>query len=268
MLRGIAWLGERYRVHFDWSIFERLGFLAGSDARRLDELNAALVEPGVRAIVAARGGYGLTRIAAAVEWPALVQNPRWLVGFSDSTVLHVEAARVGVASFHADNVGGLGRAWQPARERWRAALEAPDAPRTFRNLPSLWPGCARGPLFGGNLAMLYACAAAGRLYVPDGAILALEDVNEAAYRVDRMLSALLGSGALDRVSGVLLGDFLDCLPGPYGVSTERVLQERLSTLRVPVLARVPFGHDRVNVPLPLGLEAHVDADGGCLTICP
>jgi muramoyltetrapeptide carboxypeptidase len=268
VLRGIAWLGARYRVSVDWSLFERHGFLAGPDSRRLGELNAALRDPDARAVIAARGGYGLSRIAHRAEWAALARHPKWLVGFSDSTVLHVEASRVGVASMHADNVGSLGRGSEAARARWLRALEHPQEPRRFDQLTGWQPGRASGPLAGGNLALLFACAASGRLFIPEGAILALEDVNEAPYRVDRMLSALIISGALDRVAGVIVGDFVDCRSGQYPIDVDEVLQERLGELRVPVIAKFPFGHDRHNEPLPFGLTARIDADAGCVDLLP
>jgi muramoyltetrapeptide carboxypeptidase len=269
VLRGIAWLGERYRVRFDWRACERAAFFAGNDQRRLVELNGALESPDVRAIVTARGGHGLLRIAHLANWAALCDAPKWLVGFSDSTLLHLEASRAGVASLHADNAGGLGRAWQPARQRWLEALETPARERVFSGLTGWYPGRARGPLSGGNLTLLHAAAAAGRLYVPSGAVLALEDVSEAAYRVDRMLSALRIAGAFDDVAGVIVGDFVDCPPSVHGVSVWDVLREHLNELRVPVVAGFPFGHGLLhNEPLPFGLVAAVDARAGTLTLCP
>ena len=96
VLRGMAWLGRRYRVEFERSIFERSGFLAGSDARRLGELNQALAEPGLSAIIAARGGYGLTRIAHLADYGGLLRHPKWIIGFSDVTALHVESSALGL----------------------------------------------------------------------------------------------------------------------------------------------------------------------------
>jgi muramoyltetrapeptide carboxypeptidase len=123
-------------------------------------------------------------------------------------------------------------------------------------------GSATGPLIGGNLTVLFACAAAGRLSVPSGAILLIEDIGEAPYRIDRMLSALLSGGALDRVAAVVVGDFVDCVPGRYGVPAESVLRERLAELRVPVVAGAPIGHGRRNDPVVLGANARVDAGAG------
>lgn len=255
--RGLAFLRTRYRVEFSSGAFCRSGFLAGDDARRLSELQRAIDAPDVDAIVAARGGYGLTRLVPQLDLAPLRRHPKWLVGFSDLTALHVEAARLGVASMHAHNVAGLGRADPVAREQWTTALEAPTRRRTL-TVQSWIPGRARGPLFGGNLTLLFTCAASGRLSPPPGAVWFLEDVTETSYRIDRMLTALLDCGALDSAAAVVLGDFTDCSAGLYRVEVEAVLRERLQRLRVPLAAGVPAGHGRHNVPLCLGAPAEVD----------
>jgi muramoyltetrapeptide carboxypeptidase len=264
-LRGLGWLAERYRVEFSWESFAREGFLAGSDERRLAELDDALRREDLSAIIAARGGYGLTRIAHLADWASLREKPKWIVGFSDITALHVEALAQGVASVHADNVAGLGRGNFVGRELWRSVLEAPASPRSFSGLEVIRPGTARGILTGGNLSLLFCCHAAGRLLLPEGAMLAIEDVTEGAYRVDRMLSALLAGGVFERVGAVVVGDFSDCPPS-RGVSVESVLRERLAGLRVPVLAGLRFGHGLRNEPLVFGLPATVDADAGRLVL--
>ncbi|HWO10481.1 MAG TPA: LD-carboxypeptidase [Polyangiaceae bacterium] len=262
---GMAWLGRRYRVRFDPSLFSRTGFLAGDDARRLSELNAALADSETQAIIAARGGYGLGRIAPSLELGPLVEHPKWIVGFSDLTALHLEAARVGVMSLHAHNVAGLGPGDGPARDAWVSALERPAA-RTFERLEVLHAGEAEGPLAGGNLKVLFMAHAAGRLRLPRGAILLLEDVSETSYRIDRMLTALLQAGALAQVSGLALGEFTDCSPGRYSVPTREVLSERLGLLGVPVLAGLPVGHGRHNAPLVLGAPARLSTRAGTLTV--
>jgi muramoyltetrapeptide carboxypeptidase len=262
VLRGLGWLASRYRVRFGRGLFAKQGFLAGPDAERLEELNAALRDPEARAVVAARGGYGLTRIALAVDVRALLEHPKWIAGFSDITALHVELQRAKIASIHGHNVAGLGRGDDAARRAFTSVLEAPTAPRRLYGLAAWHGGSATGPLIGGNLTVLFACAAAGRLSVPSGAILLIEDIGEAPYRIDRMLSALLSGGALDRVAAVVVGDFVDCVPGRYGVPAESVLRERLAELRVPVVAGAPIGHGRRNDPVVLGANARVDAGAG------
>jgi muramoyltetrapeptide carboxypeptidase len=264
-LCGIAFLGERYRVQFDWSMFERDGFLAGSDERRRVELQHALAAAEVSAVIAARGGYGITRIANDVDFGVLRRAPKWLVGFSDVTALHLEAQAAGVASLHAHHAAGLGRGDWHARQGWLQALEAPLAPRELRGR-ALRAGRVRGVLVGGNLTVLFTCAVTGRLKLPAGSILALEDVTEASYRIDRMLSALRVGGHLQGVRGVAVGGFTDCPPGPHRVPVEEVVRRELTALGVPVVTGLPFGHDLPNEPLLLGSLAELDGDAGCLRL--
>lgn len=259
--RGLAWLRSRYRVHIAASALERDGYLAGSDARRSAELARAFADPDAKAIVAARGGYGAMRIVDEVRWARLAQRPRWIVGFSDVTALHAMAWSVGVASVHGPNVTGLGLPATPAvRAAWLAAVERPAAPRVWGDLRVVHEGPrrARGPLVGGNLSIVHAMAAAGRLVVPEGAVLALEDVTEAPYRVDRMLTSLRLGGHLARASAIVFGGFDRCPPGPDGRTVDEVLADRTACLGIPVLARAPFGHGAHNEAFVMGLPAEVD----------
>jgi muramoyltetrapeptide carboxypeptidase len=267
--RGLDWLRERYRVHTAPDLFERrAGFLAGSDQQRRAELQEALSAPDVAAVVTARGGYGLTRLLADLDWSAFERAPRWIVGFSDTTALHCEALRRGVVSLHAHHVSGLGRVDAPARLRWVEALEQPLAEIAWENLEVWCPGEAAGDLFGGNLTLLFTLAASGQLHVPRGAVLFLEDVTETSYRIDRMLTALHAGGHLARAGAVVLGGFTDCSAGKYDVPVAEVLRERLVPLGVPVLAGLPVGHGDRNDPLPLGRFARVQAGdpGGVLRV--
>jgi muramoyltetrapeptide carboxypeptidase len=260
--RGLAFLRERYRVRWDRSLFERKGYLAGDDRRRRDELERALDDPEVRAIVAVRGGYGLSRITPSLDLGRLAREPRWVVGFSDVTALHVELARVGVASLHGPMIASLGRGDAWTRERWICALESPLAPLAFEGLRAWAPGRGEGPLVGGNLSLLHACAAAGRLALPPSSIVLLEDVGERPYRLDRMLTTLAQGGYFRAAAGVLVGDFNDCSPGLDGVRAEDVLREQLGALGIPVLAGAPVGHERYNHPLVLGRRWRLDASEG------
>jgi muramoyltetrapeptide carboxypeptidase len=113
------------------------------------------------------------------------------------------------------------------------------------------------------LTVLFTCLAAGRLRFPAGALLLLEDVTEQAYRVDRMLTALQVSGALDRIAGIVVGDFSDCPPS-HGVTVRDVLEERLGSLGIPVAAGLPVGHALENQPFVLGMPARLDANAGVL----
>jgi muramoyltetrapeptide carboxypeptidase len=259
--RGVERLRARYDVRVRDDVLAREGYLAGSDARRREELRDAIVDPAVRAILAARGGFGATRIVHELDWASFAGDPKWVVGFSDVTALHVEAARVGVRSIHGPMVAFMGGD-EGAFEAVRAVLEgAPVAP--WDGLEPVVVGEATGPSFGGNLALLETCAASGRLRVPEGAIVFLEDCTERPYRLDRMLTALRVGGHFARAAGVVIGGLTDCTPGPDGVTAEQVVREHLQTIGVPAAMGAPFGHGETNRPFVLGAPTRlvVDATG-------
>lgn len=266
LARGMAWLRDRYTMVARQTLLERTGFLAGEDAARALSLAEAMTAPGVKAIICARGGYGAMRILDELPWAELAKSPRWIVGFSDVTALHAMAMAHGVASIHAPNVTGLasGDVW--TRACYLRALERPLAPVEWSGLTVVRSGRAEGPLVGGNLALVEAMAAAGRWHPPAGAILALEDVTERAYRLDRMLTSLRLGGYLRRVAGIVFGEFVRCEAGPDGVTAAEVLAERTVDLGVPVVGGAPFGHGARNDAFVLGSVARID--GSSLVVRP
>jgi muramoyltetrapeptide carboxypeptidase len=259
--RGVGWLRERYDVRYEDTVVARHGYLAGPDVRRLGELERWLADDDVDAIVAARGGYGATRLLEALDPTLVAARPKLLVGFSDVTALHALWARAGLRSIHGPMVAALGRAGPGARERWRGAVEG-AIPETATALRTIAGGRAEGPLIGGNLAVLAALA--GTPFAPPtrGAVLFLEDVGERPYRIDRTLTTLRHAGWLDRVAAVVIGQLSECEPGADGVTVDEVLDERLSCLDRPVVAGLQAGHVDDNLPLPLGARVVVDADAG------
>jgi muramoyltetrapeptide carboxypeptidase len=264
-LGGLAWLAQRYRVSFRADAFSRTGYLAGDDDRRAGELARAMLDPDARAIFVARGGYGATRIVARLPWDEFAKSPKWIVGFSDVTALHCAASARGVACLHACNVGGFGAQFPgvvASRASMLASLERPSAPHAWEGLRAVRAGDARGVLFGGNLALLCAMAAANALVVPDGAIVLVEDVTERPYRVDRMLTSLLSGGHLARASAIVFGDFSQCDPGPDGVTIDDVIADVARSVAIPVYANAPFGHGDRNEAFTIGAPAELR--GGAL----
>ncbi len=261
--RALGWLSERYRVVWTRGALERKGYLAGDDERRLRELDEALRDPEAGAIIAARGGFGATRISDCADFQSLARYPKWCVGFSDFTALHVEAARVHVASLHAPNLIGFGRADERARLDWLDALERPLARRSFGPLSRLSPGGATGPIFGGNLSLLFCAAAAGRLKLPERCILFLEEVNEAPYRIDRMLTGLVSGGHLRRAAAICIGDLVDDATTEPRRQVDALAAAAgcLTRLGVPVVAGLPIGHGRINRAIPCGAPAWLNDDG-------
>jgi muramoyltetrapeptide carboxypeptidase len=256
--RGLAWLRIRYRIRMRAGVLSHDGYLAGDDDRRGDELASAMMDPEVKAIVAARGGYGSMRILDALPWGELAKRPKWIVGYSDVTALHAMAWRAGIASIHGPNVVGLGpdaSVW--TRFAWLAALGRRRGARTWSALRVVRPGEATGPIVGGNLALVHAMAAAGRLTIPQGSVLALEDVTEAPFRVDRMLTSLLLGGHLARATAIVFGGFDKCPVGADGRTVDEVLDNCTRPLGIPVLAGAPFGHGPRNDSFVLGAVVRV-----------
>jgi muramoyltetrapeptide carboxypeptidase len=261
--KALGWLRGRYRVLWNRDCFERDGYLAGSDSRRLKELDDALGDPMARALVAARGGYGATRICHDADFESLRRHPKWCVGFSDITAIHLEASRVHVRSLHASNLTALGRSDTAARDAWIDALEHPLRRARFGSLIVLAPGQARGVLAGGNLSLIFAVAAAGRLALPLGCILVLEEIGEAPYRIDRMLTALIVGGHLNSVAAVCIGDL-----GTSHDAALAIVRDRLGVLGVPILAGLPVGHGALNQPLQLGAPGLICSQSADLVLNP
>jgi muramoyltetrapeptide carboxypeptidase len=260
--QGLALLRERYRVEHRTDLTARAGFLAGDDERRLAELQAAINDDGVAAIMAARGGYGATRLLDRLDLSALQRHPKLLVGFSDVTALHALWARAGVRSVHGPMIATLGKGPRgPVAADALCAILEGGVPTAMTGLRCDVPGRARGVLLGGNLAVLTALI--GTPFLPSfaSAILFLEDIGERPYRVDRMLTTWHQAGAFAGVAGVVLGAFTDCDPAADGVRVEAVLHAQLARLGVPVVSGLAAGHIDDNHPLPFGAVVEIDATG-------
>jgi muramoyltetrapeptide carboxypeptidase len=267
-LAGAEILGRRYRLRYEEALFTSEGFLAGSDERRLAELTVALADPEARAVVMARGGYGLLRLLPFLDPAALRARPLPLVGFSDGTALLAYAARAGVVAVHGPVVTQLASLPTGDHEALFRRLEDPAPGLLVEGLDALVPGRARGPLVGGNLEVFSRLV--GTRYAPDvdGAILFIEDLGERPYRVDRLITALDLAGVFGALAGVVVGDFSACLePEPTRASTPpvgAVLTERLSRLTIPVALGAPVGHGTRNVALPHGALCELDTRRGTL----
>ena len=262
---GVARLSRRYEVRYDPGIHDQQGYLAGDDARRLAELRAALTRPETDAVLAARGGYGATRIVPLLAAEEVRTHGKLLVGFSDITALHALWAHAGVGSVHGSMVAALGRCEEPLFARFCAALEG-QYPASFHGLDPIAPGATEGVLPRGHLAVLTALLGTHGFPPLRDAVLFLEDIGERPYRVDRMLTTWRHAGAFEGVRGVVLGAFTDAQPGPDGVSVEDVLRERLGDLGVPVVAGLPAGHVEDNRELPFGARVFLDANAGSLQL--
>jgi muramoyltetrapeptide carboxypeptidase len=248
-----------FRLQIPDGIYRRNGFLAGSDPERADIVNRLFANPEVRGIVCARGGYGATRLEPYLDWDLIRSHPKVFVGFSDITVLHhLMVSRCRITTFHGPMATTLGPAAEDTRWSFLAALTA-SAPIVITAEPArvVRPGEGRGPVAGGNLTML--CHLLGTPLQPDfsGRLLFLEEVNEAPYRIDRMLVQMRLAGCFRDLAGLFWGDFVDC---GRAQSIAEIIFAHFKESTYPVVTGFPIGHGRVNLTLPMGLEAVLTAD--------
>jgi muramoyltetrapeptide carboxypeptidase len=238
-------------------LFYQQGHLAGSDKRRSGELRAALASDA-KAIILARGGYGLLRFATTLPKPP----PKILIGYSDATVLHEYFARGHVPSIHGPMLTQLGE--DPvALERLRALLFG-GQPAPIQWTPQYaTDGIAEGPLRGGNLASLASMCGTALQPQLKGCIVLLEDLNEPPYRLDRLLTQLMLSKAFDGAAGFVIGDLTGPNEDPAG--RIEVVTERLEAANVPLVFGAPFGHAGRNQPVAFGLRHRLDVENGTLT---
>lgn len=248
-------------------VLDRDRHLAGADADRAADLQAAWLDPSVRAVFCARGGSGATRLLDLLDWDAMRRAaPKVLVGFSDATALHEAlATHLGVAGlFGPMPATEVFSGDAASAEHLRQTLFEPEAAQVLRGdtTSHVVGGRARGVTVGGTLSLLAGAIGTRESRAADGGIVVLEDVTEEAYRLDGMLTHLLRAGWFDRVAGIVLGSWVGCGDDALGT-----VCSRLEPLGVPLLADLPFGHGVPQLTIPLGVEAELDAEAGTLTVC-
>lgn len=245
-----------FTVDFEEHIFERDRYLAGSDERRLGALRSAMASPEVDVIWAARGGFGATRIVNRVAVDAVAKAHKRLVGFSDVTALHALWARAGLESIHGANITTLSQWSGDARNELFEWVRDGRASVTLEGRVLASGGAVRGPLRGGNLAVLAAMVGTGGLPDLSGAVVLLEDIGEHPYRLDRMATQLIEAGVLEGVAAVVLGQMSGCSAGESAdYDAYDVLGERFATLGCPVAAGFALGHDADSRAVVLGADA-------------
>jgi len=257
------WRSRGYRVEYCPGYGDRWGYLAGTDASRRQQLRLAWHDPECRGILCARGGWGGARLLEDWDWGTA--EPKWLIGFSDITSLLLSLSLQGISGVHAPLLTTLAMEPSWSQQRLFDWVEG-------RSLEPLrgngWGGgVAEGLLLPINLTV--ATCLLGTAIQPDfsNTILAMEDVTEAPYRIDRMLTQWRLMGLFRQVKGIAIGRFSQCDPPANipGFSVEEVLRDRLSDLHLPIVSNLPFGHDGANAALPVGIPAILDGDRGILT---
>lgn len=229
---------------------------SGTVEERLADIHAMFMNPDVKAVFAARGGYGAAQLLQGMDWEVIRENPKWLVGFSDVTALHSAFGKF-METLHGIMPYSLVMK-EPQDEasfsHMLGILTGGDLHYPLTDHPLNVAGSAEGAITGGNLSVLYSLA--GTRYEPDyrGKILFLEDVDEYLYHIDRMMTNFELRGIFRKVSGLVVGDFSDMHDNqvPYGMNALEIIAERARKYHVPAMFGFPGGHKKSNFPLIFG----------------
>ncbi|MEG6586693.1 S66 peptidase family protein [Dendrosporobacter sp. 1207_IL3150] len=276
---GTTWLEEKgFRVRLGQSVGQTFGYLSGADDIRAADINNMFASPDIDGIICLRGGYGSMRILESVNFDIIKNNPKVFVGYSDITALHLSIVqRTGLVTFHGPMAAsdfGKNPSDYTSDCFLRAITDTTPLGQII-NPPGtqdpifIVPGSAHGILTGGNLSLI--AATLGTPYEIDtrGKILCIEEVGEAPYRIDRMLSQLLLAGKFDDCAGIVFAVCADCEKDDDSpdFSVEEVLRDRLAKLNKPLLYNLYFGHTADKATIPFGLTANLGdlADGLVIT---
>lgn len=245
---------------------ESTDYFSGTDDQRLADLQAMLDDPAIRAILCGRGGYGLSRIIDRIDFAHFKKAPKWLIGFSDITILHAHLfANYKIASLHAPMAGAFneGGAVSDGVLSLRRALAGERAAYTCGSHPYNRFGQATGLLVGGNLSLLAHDTGTSSDIDTKGCILFLEDVGEYLYNIDRMLQQLKRSGKLGHLAGLVVGGFTELkdTTRPFGATVEAIIRDVIAAYGYPVCFGFPVSHGPANVALKIGVEHTLSVSG-------
>ena len=243
-------------------------YFSGNDFDRMSDFQLAIDHKDAKAIMCARGGYGCVRIVDKLNWSNFEKSPKWLIGFSDITVLHHRAQRLSIMSIHATMPLNFQMNSKEALETFRSALTGEsfsiEAPVFSMNKT----GIARGPLVGGNLSIIYSLLGTTDAYDFKGSILFIEDLSEQLYHIDRMLFALQKAGVFDEIKALVIGgmtDLQDTTPS-FGMTYEDAILEKVKDNNIPICFNFPTGHIEDNRAMIIGamVELEVNEQGAKL----
>lgn len=267
-VKNIEELG--FKVKEGQFLRSRYGYLAGKDNERLSDIHAMYADASVKGIWCVRGGYGATRLLDLLDYQLIKENAKALIGYSDITaLLNAIYQKTGTIGFH----GPVGSSNQNSYNQisFKTFLMEPEDSILIENFKKeqndydaveiLREGVAEGVIVGGNLSLLAAMV--GTKYAPNyrNKIVLIEDVGEEPYRIDRMLTQLIGSTNLAKASGIILGQFKGCNPEnpETSLSLLECLKDRLLPLEIPVIYGMHFGHIEHNFTFPIGAKGRISS---------
>lgn len=254
------WENAGYRVKIGAHCLGINNYFSGTDSERAADLQDAINDPEVRAILCARGGYGCVRIIDRIHWAGLINDPKWLIGFSDVTYFHHHLATLNIPSIHATMPLNY-------KENTPQSIISLEEAMTTHKLTYFWSvsnkehkeGNASGELIGGNLAVLSAMVGTDLIPSFENKILFIEDVGEHLYAIDRMFYQLERSGILNRINGLIVGGFTNTkdTDSPFGVSLEDLILAHFKFRDIPIAFDFPAGHQNDNQALIFGTPARL-----------
>jgi muramoyltetrapeptide carboxypeptidase len=263
-----------YRVRVGKTLGHAYHYFSGTDAERLEDLQQMMDDPAVKAILCGRGGYGASRIVDRIDFTAFNRSPKWVIGFSDVTVLHAHLYSVWqTASLHAPMAGAFNEGAEgPYIASLRSALRGESLAHSCASHRLNREGRASGRLVGGNLTLLAHLTGSVSAFPTDRVLLFLEDVGEYLYNVDRMMVQLARSGQLDRLAGLVIGGFSDMKDTvvPFGQTVEALILDKVRAYGYPVCFGFPISHGKENYALKVGLphRLEVGPEEVVLAECP
>jgi muramoyltetrapeptide carboxypeptidase len=272
--KGVAYLEKMgYRVKPGKHVHEISGYLAGSDSHRANDLNAMFADPEVKAIIAVRGGYGSPRILDLIDYDCIRKHPKIFIGYSDCTALHSAFLRhAGLISFSGPMVAvEMFEGIDPFTEEnfWKLITDPSDH-RVLHNPPdhqlqTIHHGVCEGILVGGNLTVFLSLWGSPYSLPLRDTVLLLEEIDERPYRIDRMFAQLRHACVFQRINGLILGSFTDCVsnePDKPSLTLDQVFSDYLSPLSLPVISNFAHGHSSPKLTIPIGLRVRLDTHRG------
>jgi muramoyltetrapeptide carboxypeptidase len=260
VLPAVEWLeGQGYTVQLGKHVFAEHFQFAGTDEQRLDDLQTALDDAECNAIICSRGGYGTVRIIDKLDFTKFLEKPKWLVGFSDITILHSCLNKLGVATIH----GAMPRYFftkkhQPSRDlkSMIKLIKGENVKYSIKSTEFNKTGQVEAELIGGNLSIVTSLQGTNYDLDTNGKILFLEDIDEFLYHTDRMIHQLKLSGKLNNLAGLILGDFTDIKDNesPFGKTVHEIILDTVKEFEYPVCFGFPGGHDKKNLALAFGKQ--------------
>ncbi len=264
VMPAVEWLTEQgYKVELGKHVFARHFQFAGTDEQRLDDLQTAMDDPETDVILCSRGGYGTVRIIDKLDFTNFQKKPKWLVGFSDITVLHSCLNNLRVASIHGAmpryffNDNGLPNENLTSLMQ---VLSGEEISYNFSTNNKNRMGSVTAELTGGNLSLITSQLGTRFDIETNGKILFLEEIDEYLYHTDRMIRQLKLAGKLDKLAGLIIGDFTDMKnnASPFGENVHEIISEAVKEFDYPVAFDFPAGHDKRNLALTFGQTWQLD----------